>query len=178
MIQYLRNCFTVFDPENLQLSGSTNKKVVVERFDRGALKGFVNPQTWLLPEGVELLSLDGAVTVTSYKEIKAVCFVKDLDGSTVDRERKIFTTRPKAEGLWVRMVFRDGDYLDGLLPNNLLQLDPYGFAIVPPDPSANNQRVFVPKSALTALKVLGVVGSPLRRRKRVVQTEDQIRLFE
>ena len=86
--------------------------------------------------------------------------------------------RPKTEGLWIRMLFRDGDYLDGLLPNALLLLDSHGFTIVPPDPSANNQRVFVPKSALTDLKVLGVTGGPLRRRKRVPPAEDQIKLFE
>jgi len=160
------------------LSGSTNKTVVVERFEREALKGFVNPQTWLLDNGVELLTTSGNVLITPYTEIKSVCFVKDLDGASVARERKIFTTRPKAEGLWIRMLFRDGDYLDGLLPNNLLRLDVQGFSIVPPDPSANNQRVFVPKAALSDLKVLGVIGSPLRRRKRVPPSKDQITLFE
>jgi hypothetical protein len=160
------------------LSGSTNKKVIAERFDREALKGFVNPQTWLSPEGVELLSTDGNVVLAPYPEIKAVCFVKDLDGKTIQRERKIFNTRPKTEGLWVRMLFRDGDFLDGLLPNNLLHLEPYGFEVVPPDPSANNQKVFVPRAALSDMKVLGVIGSPLRRRKRVPPSKEQITLFE
>jgi hypothetical protein len=160
------------------LSGSTNKKVIIERFDREALKGFVNPQTWLLEAGVELLSTSGIVTVSPYTEIKTVCFVKDLDGPTIDRERKIFNTRPKSEGLWIRMLFRDADYLDGLLPNNLLQLEPAGFSVVPPDPSANNQKVFVPRAALQALKVLGVIGSPLRRRKREPPSKDQIPLFD
>ena len=178
MIQYLQNCFEVNRPGKRDLSSSTNKKVVIERFEREALKGYVNPQTWLLADGVELLSLEGNVVETPYSEVKSVCFVRDLDGDRVDRERKIFTTRPKTEGLWVRMLFRDGDYLDGLLPNALLQLEPQGFTIVPPDPSANNQRVFVPKSALTDLKVLGVIGGPLRRRKRVPPAEDQIKLFE
>ncbi len=160
------------------MSGSTNKKVIVQRFEREALKGFVNLQTWLLPEGVELLSTDGNVVVTPYGELKSVCFVKDLDGETIHRERKIFNTRPKSEGLWVRMLFRDGDFLDGLLPNDLLHLEPFGFSVVPPDPSANNQRVFVPRAALTDLKVLGVVGGPLRRRKRVPPSKEQITLFE
>lgn len=178
MIQYLRNCFEVSALGNLPVPGSTNKRVVVERFDREPLRGFINPQTWLTAAGVEVLSPGGSVVVVNYTDVKVVCFVKDLDGDSLGRERKTFTTRPKSEGLWVRMIFRDGDYLDGLLPNNLLALEPYGFSVVPPDPSANNQRVFVPKEALTHLKVLGVVGSPLRRRKRVPPAEDQIRLFE
>ncbi len=160
------------------MAGSTNKKVIIERFDREPLKGFVNPQTWLLPDGVELLTFDGSVVVAPYREVKAVCFVQDLDGPTASRERRIFTTRPKTEGLWIRMLFRDGDYMDGLLANQLLATDPYGFNIVPPDPSANNQRVYVPRAALSDLKVLGVIGSPLRRRKRVPPSQDQITLFE
>jgi hypothetical protein len=160
------------------LASSTNKKVIIERFDREPLKGFVNLQTWLLPDSVELLTLDGNVLSTPYREIKTVCFVQDLDGPTASLARRIFNTRPKTEGLWIRMLFRDGDYMDGLLANQLLSLDPYGFYVVPPDPSANNQRVYVPRAALTDIKVLGLIGSPLRRRKRVPPSKDQITLFE
>ena len=160
------------------MSGSTNKKVIIERYQRETLRGFVNPQMWLSSHTLELLSPEGVVQQIPYEEVKVVSFVKDLDGSPLSAERRLFTTRPKTEGLWVRMLFRDGDYLDGLLANNLLQLDPQGFAIVPPDPGANIQRVFVPRAALSALKVLGVIGSPLRRRKRAPPAKDQISLFE
>ena len=160
------------------MSGSTTKKVIVERFEREPLRGFVNPQTWLLADGVELISTSGTVVVAPYEEIKTVCFVKDLDCQRTGPERRLFTSRPKGEGLWVRMLFRDGDFLDGLLANNLLQLEAQGFTVVPPDPSSNYQRVFVPKAALAELKVLGVIGGPLRRRKRVPPSADQIKLFE
>ena len=160
------------------MPGSTSKRVIVERFDRESLKGFVNLASWLQDAGIELLSPEGNVAAVPYEEIKAVCFVKDFEGTPWQRERKIFTTRPKTEGLWVRMLFRDGDFLDGVLANDLLHLEPQGFSVVPPDPSANNQRIFVPRAALRDLKVLGVIGSPLRRRKRVPPSEDQIKLFE
>ena len=160
------------------MPGSTSKRVIVERFDRESLKGFVNLASWLQDAGIELLSPEGNVAAVPYQEIKAVCFVKDFEGTPWQRERKIFTTRPKTEGLWVRMLFRDGDFLDGVLANDLLHLEPQGFSVVPPDPSANNQRIFVPRAALRDLKVLGVIGSPLRRRKRVPPSEDQIKLFE
>ena len=52
--------------------------------------------------------------------------------------------------------------LDGILPNNLLAWDIAGFTVTPPEPDANNQRVFVPRQALKSIQVLGVVGSPLR----------------
>ena len=160
------------------MSASTNKKVVVERFEREALRGFVNPQTWLREGGVELLSTEGSVREVPYSEIKAVSFVKDLDAAPASADRRLFTTRPKTEGLWVRMLFRDGDHLDGVLANELLQIEPQGFTVMPPDAAANTQRVFVPRSALSTLKVLGVIGGPLRRRKRTPPPEDQIRLFD
>ncbi|MEO7653730.1 MAG: hypothetical protein ABIZ80_25000, partial [Bryobacteraceae bacterium] len=96
----------------------------------------------------------------------------------VEPSKKIFQTRPKMEGLWVRMRMRDGEVLDGLLPNDLRQIAPEGFTVTPPDSSSNNQRLFVPRLALTEIKVLGVVGSPLTRRKPKPVSEDQIGLFE
>jgi hypothetical protein len=69
--------------------------------------------------------------------------------------------------------------MDGLLANNLLLLDPYGFSVVPPDPGFQNQRIFVPKAALSGVQVLGVVGSPLRAaRKPKPVAKEQIGLFE
>ena len=161
------------------MGGSTHKKVLVSRFDREMLSGFVNPQSYLLPEGLELLSLNGAVSVVPYGEIKLVCFVRDFEQGEPSKELRLFTTRPKMEGLWLRMQFRDGDAMDGLLANNLLQLDPYGFSVIPPDPGFQNQRIFVPKAALAEVKVLGVVGSPLRAaRKPKAVPKEQIEMFE
>ena len=160
------------------LAGSTTKKVLIRRFDREPLSGFVNSQAYLQAGGVELLSPAGALTVIPYEDIKVVCFVRDFDFSDVEASKKIFQTRPKMEGLWVRMRMRDGEVLDGLLPNDLLQIALEGFTVTPPDSSANNQRLFVPRAALVEIKVLGVVGSPLTRRKAKPVSEDQIGLFE
>ena len=77
------------------------------------------------------------------------------------------------------MTFRDDEVMEGILANNLLQLDPYGFTVVPPDPYSNNQRIFLPRTALKELQVLGVVGSPLKRRKRKPEApKEQIGLFD
>jgi len=160
------------------LAGSTTKKVLIRRFDREPLAGFVNPQVYLRPGGVELLSQDGAVTVVPYQEVKTVCFVRDFDAAEQEQERKVFQTRPKTDGLWVRVIFRDEEIMEGILANNLLQLEPHGFTVVPPDPYSNNQRIFLPRAALKELQVLGVVGSPLRRRKPKPPSKDQIGLFD
>lgn len=160
------------------MSGSTSKKVVVSRFDREAVAGFVNPQACLLPGGVEVLTPSGTLVLIPYEEIKTVCFVKDFENGEASRERLLFTTRPKTEGLWVRMLFRDGEVMDGVMANNLLALDPYGFTLTPPDPGSRHQKLFVPRQALREFTVAGVVGSPLRRRKPKPVSEAQIKLFE
>ena len=157
---------------------STTKKVRISRFDREPLVGFVNPQTYLRPSGVELLTPDGNFAVVPYDEVKAVQFVKDFEPPDPGSERKVFTTRPKMDGLWVRVKFRDGEVMDGILANNLLNLEHQGFTLVPPDPYSNNQRLFLPRIALTELQVLGVVGSPLRRRKPKAVPKEQIGLFD
>ena len=157
---------------------STNKKVLISRFDREALSGFVNPQSYLSADGLELLSQEGSVSTVPYVEIKLVCFVRDFQQGEPRKELRLFTTRPKMEGLWIRMRFRDGDMMDGMLANNLLQLDQYGFSVVPPDPGFQNQRVFVPKTALTAIEVLGVVGSALRMRKPKPVPKEQLGMFD
>ncbi len=160
------------------MASSTTKKVLIRRFEREPLVGFVNPQVYLRATGMEILTPGGAVTLVPYEEIKTVSFVKDFDGADQEPERKVFNTRPKTDGLWVRMTFRDDEVMEGILANNLLQLDPYGFTIVPPDPYSNNQRIFLPRTALKELQVLGVVGSPLKRRKPKPEAKEQIGLFE
>jgi hypothetical protein len=76
------------------------------------------------------------------------------------------------------MSFRDGEVLDGILPNNLLSWDIAGYMVTPPESDANNQRVFVPRQALRSIQVLGVVGSPLRgKRKKTPPSADQPTLF-
>jgi Family of unknown function (DUF6982) len=159
------------------LAGSTTKKVLVTRFDREPLSGFVNPQSYLLAEGLELMSQSGALSIVPFDEIKFVCFVRDFQQGEPRKELRQFGTRPKMEGLWIRMRFRDGDAMDGMLANNLLTLDSYGFSVVPPDPGFQNQRIFVPKAALSAVQVLGVVGSPLRTRKTKPTPKEQLEMF-
>jgi hypothetical protein len=158
------------------LAGSTTKKAIVRRYDREPLAGYLNPVSFLQPAGVELMLPDGNVQTVPYPEIKSIAFVRDFDQGG-EAERAIFQTRPKMDGLWVRLQFRDGDLLEGIIPNNLLQLEHYGFSLVPPDSAANQQRIFVPRGSLLAVEVLGVVGSPLKRKAKA-ESKEQGQLFE
>jgi hypothetical protein len=158
------------------LAGSTSKKVILRRRDREPLAGYVNPITFQQHGGVELLSAQGSVSIVPYEEIVTVDFVRDFDGQ--EPGRNLFFTRPKMEGLWIRLQFRDGGLLEGVIPNNLLHVERYGLTVIPPDPNGNTQRVFVPRAALSSAEVLGVVGSPLRRQRAKPASKDQASLFE
>ena len=159
------------------MAASTIKKAVVRRFDRPNLAGYVNPLSYLQPEGLELLSAEGKVATLPFDEIKSVLFVRDFD-ETGEAERRVFHTRPKMAGLWVSFRFRDGDVMEGVMPNNLLHLEHYGFTVIPPDPNSPNQRVFIPRVSVQTVEVLGVVGSPLRRRRPKPAAKEQIGLFD
>ena len=160
------------------MASSTTKKVLIRRFDREPLVGFINPQVYLRGDGIEVLTTGGAVSLVPYEEVKTVCFVKDFDAVEQEPERKVFNTRPKMEGLWIRFHFRDAEVMEGVMPNNLLPVDPHGFTVIPPDPYSNHQRVFIPRAALRSVEVLGVVGSPLKKRKEKIPAKEQIGLFD
>ena len=150
---------------------------MIRRFQKESLAGYVNPASYLQPAGVDLLSALGNVSTVPYDEIKTISFVRDFDGAG-EAGRRVFNTRPKMEGLWVSLQFRDGEVMEGIMPNNLLQLEPYGFTVIPPDPYSSQQRVFIPRAAVASVEVLGVVGSPLKKRKAKAAPKEQIGLFD
>jgi len=150
---------------------------MARRFDRETLSGYVNPVSFLQPTGVEWMSMDGQTSTLPYPEIKTISFVRDF-AAGVDQERRVFQTRPKMAGLWVGFQFRDGERMEGILPNNLLASEPQGFTLVPPDPFGNTQKIWVPRLALKSVEVLGVVGSPIKSRRPKPAAKDQIGLFE
>ncbi|MCX6629140.1 MAG: hypothetical protein NTW28_16095 [Candidatus Solibacter sp.] len=159
------------------MTASTTKKVLIRRYDRETLAGYVNPTSFLQPEGVELLSDQGHASIIPYLEIKFLAFVRDFDGAA-EPERQVFQTRPKMAGLWVNLRFRDGGVLEGIIPNNLMLLETGGFTVIPPDAFGNQQRVWAPRGSLVALEVLGVIGSPLKKRKAKPVPKEQIGLFD
>jgi hypothetical protein len=162
-------------------ASSTNKRVLVVRFDRETVTGVVSPQEMFQGGVIEVLSLGGTLVTIPLSEAKAVCYVKDLPTQEAWKPNRFFSVRPKMEGLWLRFKFRDDDAMEGVFPNNLLLLEPAGFQVIPPDPSFLNQRIFVPRSALVETQVLGVIGSPLRRltpAKAAAKPQGQIGLFD
>ena len=143
---------------------STHKKVIVRKADRDTVNGYVAPANFVVDGKLELLNTTGNVVAIDLREIKAVYFVREFSDSE-GLTRKTFTTRPRTEGLWVRLKFKDSEVIEGILPNDLTQNPPEGFLMNPPDLRSNTQRVFVPRTALTSVTVLAVIGAARRRRK-------------
>jgi hypothetical protein len=127
---------------------------------------------------VEVLNTSGTVVALDLREIKGVYFVREF-GEAESLARKTFTSRPRTEGLWVRLRFKDSEVLEGLMPADLLQSMPEGYLVNPPDQRSNTQRIFVPRAALESLTVLAVIGAT-RRKPHPTRGEDQrqVPMFE
>lgn len=154
---------------------SSHKKVIVRKLGRDSISGYVSPANFVVEGKLELLNPSGKVVLVDLAEVKSVDFVRDFSDTSV-AGRKTFTTRPRTDGLWVRLKFIDNDVLEGLMANDLTQVIPEGFLITPPDTRGNTQRIFVPRTALMELNVLAVIGRP-EAHKKTAEDIRQEKLF-
>jgi hypothetical protein len=164
------------------LASSTAKHVVVYRFERQPVDGFVNPTTFLLADGIELLTKSGAVQTIPYSELKAVCFIGEPSRSDLFETPVLFERRPRIPGLWTRFTLRDGDQIDGVLPHNLADWPAAGFMFTPPRAPSLGQRVFVPRNALAHTEFQGVIdvaaGAKAKPSKKPPVRDGQLEMFE
>jgi Family of unknown function (DUF6982) len=155
---------------------STHKKVVVELLDKQALRGYLSPTRLGEADPIDVLTPDGEHEQIPLAKVRAVYFVREFSDD-FEPERKAFLSRPKLDGLWVRLRFTDGDTLEGVVPNDLLSLLDNGLQITPPDLNSTTDRIFVPRGALSEVTVLGVVGIARRKPAAAAATAAQPRLF-
>ncbi len=147
-------------------ASSTLKKVVVLLLDGATLKGYLDTGTAIgHSDAVDLLTADGEHRSILVKDIKSVYFVREFS-DPFEPERKAFLSRPKIDGLWVRLRFQDEDVMEGIVSNDLIELLNGGVRLTPPDLHGNVLHMFVPRTALSELKVLGVVGAARRTPRR------------
>ncbi len=143
------------------------------------------------PSVIDLLDLSSHTLTLPFAEIKHIAFVRDfnLDDPT-DPERlsrRAFLTRPRSEGLWLRLTFLTGDLLEGLAPLDLSLLDGLiedaGLFLTPPtlsgmaDARTNTHRLFVPRTAIASLQILAVVTTPSRPKPTPAKPEPEPSLF-
>ena len=154
---------------------STHKKVIVRKMDRDTMNGYVASANFIVEGKLEMLNTAGNVVGIELSDIKVIYFVREFgeNGSPV---RKTFANRPRTEGLWVRLKFKDNDVVEGMMPNDLTQTQAEGFLINPPDLRSNVQKLFVPRTALESLTVLAVIGAT-RRQRRGAEDVRQVPMF-
>ena len=155
---------------------STHKKVIVRKMDRDSVNGFVSPTSYVVEGKLEMLNTAGNVVQIELRDIKGIYFVREF-GEAEALSRKTFTTRPRTEGLWVRLRFKDNEVLEGMMPNDLSQITAEGFLVNPPDSRSNTQRIFVPRTALSEITVLAVIGGPAGRRRKPAAADSQVPMF-
>lgn len=127
-------------------------KVIIRFKDGRMLKGFMNeffPATSVF-EFTEDSSKDA--TDVNIDDLKAIFFVKELDGNPDYSERKSFSEDETYLGKKVEVTYHDGEVAVG----TVLAYDPErpGFLMAPSDEKSNNIKVFVVSSAVKGMRFL------------------------
>jgi hypothetical protein len=144
--------------------------------DKQALRGYLSPTRLGQADPIDVLTPEGEHEQIPLAKVRAIYFVREFSDD-FEPERKAFLSRPKLDGLWVRLRFTDGDILEGVVPNDLLSLLDNGLQITPPDLNSSTDRIFVPRGALSEVTVLGVVGIARRKPAAAAAAANQPRLF-
>ena len=161
---------------------SSRKKVIVRTSTGGhpdtLHPGYLPPAGLLSPGlapaslSLDLLDLEGRILPIPFASVRSIAFVRDFnlaDKLNPERlTRRTFLSRPRAEGLWLRLTLVGGtsgtEVLEGLAPLDLTLLDNLlddrGLFLLPPDIRSNTQRLFIPRHAIAALQLLAVITTP------------------
>jgi hypothetical protein len=158
-------------------TATTLKKALVVLWDKSHIQGYMNPGALRQTATVELLTSDGDYLTLDMAKVKAIHFVREFTNHH-EPERKAFLSRPKIDGLWVRCRFRDDDCVEGIVANNLVEMLENGVRLTPPDLHGNSLWIFIPGTALTEIKVLGVVGIARRQPAAAAAASSQPKLFD
>lgn len=156
---------------------SGRKPVIVRKFSRDWTAGYAAGSFGQDEPELEILDPGGKVLRIGWEQVKWVCYVRDLPGSdSTNPERllhKRFAIRPRTAGVWLRMTLADGEEIEGLAANDRTLIEGAGLMLTPPDTRSNTQRIYVPRQAIQALEVVGLIGAAKRR----PQAEEQPELF-
>jgi len=144
--------------------------------DKKAIRGYLGPTRLGQADPIDVLTQDGEHEQIPLARVRAIYFVREFSDD-FEPERKVFLSRPKLDGLWVRLRFTDSETLEGVVPNDLLSLLDNGLQITPPDLNSTTDRIFVPRSSLSEVTVLGVVGIARRKPAAAAAAANQPRLF-
>jgi hypothetical protein len=147
------------------------KKVILRSFSNQLAWGYLPQSGFLRDNAITLMATDGRVSPLPLKTLKRIAYVRDFNlMDTIDPERigrLTFAARPRGDGIWLRLTFRDEEILEGLTTLDLAfaeaLADDRGLFLTPPAPPTHTHRRFVPPHAHTSIETLGYVTAPSRR---------------
>jgi len=144
------------------------EKVVIQLADR-RIKGYLESPNWntieeLLshapsgsPETFRIRRLESdTFEEISARDIKAIFYVNCFEGDPEHKPLNFHTRAPIVHGIWMRLQFRDGEIMEGIVHNSTRYLVDPGFFMVPTDPGSNNKLVYVAKNLLVDHRILGL----------------------
>ena len=125
-------------------------KVIIRFKDGRKLKGYVNDFFSKLSDFSFKKEPSDKATRIVFDDLKAIFFVKDLDGNPDYSEKKEFEEDQTYLGKKVKVVYHDGEVAVG----TVLSYNPKrpGFLMVPSDEKSNNIKIFVVSSAVKELR--------------------------
>ncbi len=139
------------------LDSERPRNLVVAHYKDGSLrKGYTydfSPTTGVFHLTSELPDDKGIIYDINTVELKAVFFVKTLDGSLNYKEKKRFEEVDTSHhrGLKIKILFRDGEIIRGISLG--YSKGRPGFFLIPVDPNSNNERIWVVMDAVKDLRV-------------------------
>jgi hypothetical protein len=149
---------------------SARKPVIVRKFSRDWLAGYVGAEFGQAKTELEILDQAGKVVRIGWEQVKWMCYVRAFPAGQADQAdperlvRKRFSLRPRTAGLWMRLTLTDGDELEGLAANDRSLVEGAGLLLTPPDTRSNTQRIYVPRQSIQELEVLSLIGAGAQKR--------------
>lgn len=153
----------------MQKAIAVKSERVVIQFGNKTLKGYLESPAWNeiedflgiapppSPETFRVRHLDSEVVEeVPISEIKAIFYVNTFAGDSGHNHLNFHSRAPVANGVWVKLEFRDGEVMEGLVHNSIRYLVDPGFFLLPTDPESNNKLVYVVKDWLVDYRVLGM----------------------
>ncbi|MBS1815508.1 MAG: hypothetical protein JSS87_11580 [Acidobacteria bacterium] len=135
-------------------------KVIVHFVDRTVKGHVVHPDVeedipQNRPDVIRIRRLDGILEEVTLAQTQGVSFVKEFEANS-SHSNLLFYNLVPMEQLWVRITFKDETVIEGMVENGPhFVLNP-GFMLTPTDPTGNSHLLYVTKTQLRDLKVLGL----------------------
>jgi hypothetical protein len=135
----------------------SNRPKIIARSRHGErFKGYLEDGRALMKGELHMKTPEGLTLPLDLERLKGIFFVRNYEGNKNYLENKILTSDPERKGVRVRIRFEDNETLEGVVENSIEPLTSAGFFFWPADPQANNELIYIVKSALIGFRVLGV----------------------